>query len=147
MQKIHETRFHEIEAEMLYALLQFRVEIFVVEQKCPYPELDGRDFEITARHIWLDKEQKNETKKMPAAYLRVLKEADGSSRIGRVATSASLRHRGLASVLIEHAIATTPSRLVLDAQIHLEDWYARFGFSRSGNPFVEDGITHVPMAK
>ena len=125
----------------VYALCRLRVDVFVVEQRCPYPELDGRDLEPATEHLWL--EQDGEV----LATLRVLD--DGPSRaIGRVATAAGARGRGLAARLMEEALAGYGTRpLHLGAQAHLESWYERFGFRRSGEGYVEDGIPHLPMRR
>jgi ElaA protein len=122
-------------------LLRLRIDVFVVEQECPYPELDGRDTEPGTRHIWL------EGALGPVAYLRLLVEPDGAGRIGRVATLPGARGNGLAGVLLEHVHATTPGRLVLDAQTYLAAWYASLGYLPSGEEFEEDGIAHIPMTR
>jgi ElaA protein len=82
-----------------------------------------------------------------AATIRVLD--DGASRaIGRVATATGFRGRGLAARLIEEGIALCGQvPITLGAQAHLESWYERFGFRRSGAGYVEDGIPHVPMRR
>lgn len=138
---IRDQSFDEFDTLALYALLRLRVDVFVVEQECPYPELDGRDLEPTTRHIWIDEGG------MPVACLRLLAEPDGSHRISRVATAADQRHQGLAGLLVDHVMATTPGRLVLDAQTYLEPWYVERGFARTGSEFTEDGIPHVPMER
>ena len=138
---IRDQIFDEFDTLALYALLRLRVDVFVVEQECPYPELDGRDLEPTTRHIWIDEGG------MPVACLRLLAEPDGSHRISRVATAADQRHQGLAGLLVDHVMATTPGRLVLDAQTYLEPWYVEHGFARTGDEFTDDGIPHVPMER
>ena len=138
---IRDQSFDEFDALALYALLRLRVDVFVVEQECPYPELDGRDLEPTTRHVWIDEGG------MPVACLRLLAEPDGSHRISRVATAADRRHQGLAGLLVDHVMATTPGRLVLDAQTYLEPWYVEHGFARTGDEFTDDGIPHVPMER
>lgn len=84
---------------------------------------------------------------MPVACLRLLAEPDGSHRISRVATAVDQRHQGLAGLLVDHVMATTPGRLVLDAQTYLEPWYVEHGFARTGDEFTDDGIPHVPMER
>src|SRR5690606_34048120 len=74
--------FAELDAPTLYRLLKLRVDVFVVEQKCAYPELDGRDLEPETRHLWIE-----DGAGAPLAYLRVLREPDGAARIGRVVTA------------------------------------------------------------
>jgi len=123
----------------LYAILRLRVDVFVVEQDCPYPELDGRDVEPDALMLWAEEDDE------VLATVRLLVDGD-DRRIGRVATREAARGQGLAAVLMERAVELAEGRLVrLDAQAHLEGWYARFGFVVDGEPFLEDGIPHVPM--
>lgn len=130
----------EIEVGTAYALLRLRVDVFVVEQRCAYPELDGRDTEPGARHLWMCDEAG------PTAYLRLLAEPDGGRRIGRVCTRAAARGQGLAAALMERALGLVGEAVaVVDAQSHLRHWYERHGFVVSGQAFVEDGIPHVPM--
>lgn len=134
--------FAELDAATLYALLRLRVDVFVVEQRCPYPELDGHDLEPSARHLWLERDG------APIAYLRLLTDLDGTARIGRVAVSPDARGAGLAGQLLSAALARVGDReCVLDAQAHLVDLYARFGFTPTGPEFREDGIPHVPMRR
>jgi predicted GNAT family N-acyltransferase len=125
----------------VYGLCRLRVDVFVVEQACPYPELDGRDLEPATEHLWFDVDG------VPVATLRVLD--DGAERaIGRVATAVGWRGRGLAARLMEAALARYgDGPLHLGAQAYLEGWYERFGFRRSGPGYVEDGIPHVPMRR
>ena len=139
MPDITERKFGEIDTLTLYQLLRLRVDIFVVEQGCAYPELDGRDIDPDTRHVWIDESDG------PLAYLRVLTESAGGHRIGRVATAFAERNRGLASTLIGHVVKTTPGQLVLDAQAYLEAWYLERGFHTVGEPFLEESILHVPM--
>ena len=125
----------------LYGLCRLRVDVFVVEQECPYPELDGRDSEPATVHLWFEEDG------AVLATIRVLD--DGATKaIGRVATAPAFRGAGLAARLIEQGIADHGAvPLTLGAQAHLEDWYGRFGFHRSGPGYVEDGIPHVPMRR
>jgi ElaA protein len=135
----------ELSSRAAYALLRLRGDVFVVEQECAYPDLDGRDLEATTEHRWLHPAGDPET---VLAYLRVLADP-GCLRIGRVVTAPSARGRGLAARLVGDVVAThgPGSDLVLDAQSHLADWYARRGFVRDGDDFVEDGIPHTPMRR
>jgi predicted GNAT family N-acyltransferase len=134
-------RFAELTPFELYALCRLRVDVFVVEQDCAYPELDGRDVEPATVHLWLEFDGE------VAATIRVLD--DGASRaIGRVATATAFRGQGLAARLITEGIALCGDvPITLGAQAHLESWYERFGFRRSGPGYVEDGIPHVPMRR
>jgi len=125
----------------LYSILKLRVDVFVVEQGAAYEELDGRDIEPGARLYWAEEDGH------VLATLRLLREADGR-RIGRVATAATARGRGLGAELMRRAVAACAGQqIVLDGQLQLERWYEGFGFLRSGEVFVEDDIPHVPMTR
>jgi ElaA protein len=139
--RLRRARFADLSPYQVYALCRLRVDVFVVEQQCPYPELDGRDLEPATEHLWFEADDE------VLATIRVLD--DGASRaIGRVATAAAARGRGLAARLVEEGIALCgDAPITLGAQAHLEHWYARFGFRRSGPAYVEDGIPHVPMRR
>jgi ElaA protein len=80
-----------------------------------------------------------------AACVRVLTEAEGGTRIGRVVTDPDHRGRRLAARLIDEALAWTARPVVLDAQSHLTQVYARHGFEPTGPDFLEDDILHTPM--
>jgi ElaA protein len=133
-------RFAQLDPTTLYALLRLRTDVFVVEQACAYPELDGRDTEPGTLHLWTSDDAG------PAAYLRILAEPDGSVRIGRVCTRADARGRGLAAELVRTALGRVRGRPVtLHAQTHLTGWYRAFGFVVSGPEYLDDGIPHTPM--
>ncbi len=139
---LHLARFDELHARTAYLLWQLRLDVFVVEQLCPYRELDGRDFESGTRHVWIAEADQ------PIAYLRVLAEPDGEARIGRVCVAAPARGGGLARRLLEAALEDLGERAsVLDAQAHLSSWYERFGYVVTGPEFLDDGIPHVPMRR
>jgi ElaA protein len=133
----------ELDPLTLYRLLRLRTDVFVVEQECPYPELDGRDAEPGTLHLWV------EVGGEPVATLRVLEEDGGAAyRVGRVATRRAHRGRGYAAALVSEALRRTGDAPVdIDAQTYLERWYARFGFRRTGPDFLEDGIPHLPMRR
>ena len=139
--RLRRAHFAELSPFEVYGLCRLRVDVFVVEQECPYPELDGRDVEPSTVHVWFEADG------AVLATIRVLD--DGETRtIGRVATAASARSQGLAARLIEEGIALCEGLPVtLGAQARLEGWYERFGFRRSGPGYVEDGIPHVPMRR
>jgi ElaA protein len=134
-------RFAELDAATLYALLRLRIDVFVVEQKAPYSDLDGRDLEPDTIHLWLDHDG------VPASYLRILVDHN-AARIGRVCTAPDHRGEGLATRTVAAALELIGDRpCVLDAQAYLVDFYTGFGFEVGGAEFVEDGIPHVPMRR
>ena len=143
--------FEDLDARTAYDVWRLRQDVFVVEQECPYPDLDGRDVEPGTRHLTLEVDGEL------AGYLRILDDAatssgtgprTGTSRIGRVLLARAFRGRGLADRLMEAAleeIGDRPSRL--DAQVPLAGWYASYGYVVTGPEFLDDGIPHVPMAR
>jgi ElaA protein len=130
-----------ITAAELYPLLRLRVDVFVVEQDCPYPDLDGQDLLDDTLQVWAHEDGE------VLGCIRVLRASGDEPAIGRVATAGAARGRGVAAALIRHGLTLVrPGATVhLHAQAHLEDWYARFGFARAGANDVEDGIPHLPM--
>ncbi len=133
--------FRDLDTRTLYAILKLRSDVFVVEQKCAYPDLDGRDTEPGTRHVWLARGDDI------LAYLRILDDG-GAERIGRVVTAPGARGAGHAARLMTHALTVVGNRpSVLDAQAHLTGFYTRFGYAPTGPEFLEDGIWHVPMVR
>lgn len=139
--ELHTALFADLDAATLYRLLKLRGDIFVVEQRCAYPELDGRDTEPHTRHLWFADDDGE-----PLSYLRVLRD-ESAWRIGRVCTAVTGRGQGLSGRLMTAALAIGPGEFVLDAQSYLVGFYAGFGFEPSGPEYIEDGIPHVPMRR
>lgn len=135
----------ELDVRTAYLLWQLRESVFVVEQHCPYPELDGRDLEPTTRHVWVAEDGPEGER--PVAYLRVLDDGD-VFRVGRVLAAASHRGRGLAGILMARAHELCAGRpVVLDAQSYLVDFYTGLGYEAAGPEFLDDGIPHLPMRR
>jgi ElaA protein len=131
--------FDDLDARTAYEVWRLRQDVFVVEQECPYPDLDGRDPEPGTRHVLLTDDDSL------VGYLRLLDEGT-HVRIGRVVLTGSARGRGLADQLVSAALAEAGDREVrLDAQSPLAGWYAGFGFAVDGPEFLDDGIPHLPM--
>lgn len=137
--------FETFSPEELYAVLAARVDVFVVEQECPYPELDGRDADALHLIAWARDSRL-------AAYARILPPGtrfDGPS-IGRVLTSSAFRGTGLGRTLMSRAVGAAAERypgldIELSAQRHLARFYADLGFEVTSEPYDEDGIPHVDM--
>lgn len=136
----------DLDTATLYRLLALRVDVFVVEQRCPYPELDGRDLEPATRHFWLE-----DAEGQVISTLRLLVDRSGSDeefRIGRVCTAEAERGRGHSARLMNAALAEVGDRPCrISAQTYLADMYAGYGFIADGDPFEEDGIGHLPMLR
>jgi ElaA protein len=125
--------------ETLYGILRLRAEVFVVEQECPYLDVDGRDLEPGCVQLWVEEGG------AVVATARLLAEPEGH-RIGRVCTAPSRRSRGIGAEVVKAAIELAGSGpITIDAQSQLSDWYAAFGFEPTGRVFVEDGISHTEM--
>lgn len=134
--------FTGLDAYELYALLKLRVDVFVVEQECAYPELDGLDLAPATRHLWLERTDE------PIAYLRVLSDPGDGFRIGRVCVARAVRGEGLAGRLMDAALDLVGDRLCrLEAQSYLLAFYRRYGFMPVGPEYTLDGIAHTPMAR
>jgi ElaA protein len=132
----------QLTAAELQAILRLRAEVFVVEQKAAYQDVDGRDLEPGTTHYWLDDDG-------PLAYLRVLTEPSGERRIGRVCTTKKARGSGLGYQVMAAAVEDlrgAPS--VLDAQVYAQGFYERFGYVAEGEEYEdEDGIPHITMRR
>ena len=134
--------FDDLAPRTAYDVWRLRQQVFVVEQDCPYPDLDGRDLEEATRHVVLLDEDDR-----VVGTLRVLDDGDWA-RIGRVVVAPAARGRGLAALLMDEAMALCGDREVrLDAQTGLTGFYAGYGFEVTGPEFDEDGVMHVPMRR
>lgn len=137
--------FDRLDPESVYAICKIRQDVFVVEQQCPYPDLDGRDVEPATRHVLLLADDAGSDDLL--GYARVLDDGE-VWRIGRVLLAPAARGRGWADRLMSTALAEATGRdVVLDAQSPLVEWYRLFGFEVAGPEFLEDGIAHTPMRR
>lgn len=140
---VHRAYTADLDADDFYRMLRLRVDVFVVEQECPYPELDGRDLESTTRHFWIDAANDH-----VLGYLRLLEEPDETFRIGRVCTSGAARSMGLGGKLMRAAVAEVRnSPVTLSAQAAARGFYRSFGFAEVGEEYLEDGIPHFDMRR
>jgi ElaA protein len=146
----HFSPFADLTPFDLYDVLAARQNVFILEQTCLYPDIDGYDLE--AHHLlgWRDVDGKRQL----AAYLRVL--APGAKydemSIGRVITTPAARGSGAGRALLDqgiaHAEALHPGhRIRIGAQQYLERFYASFGFETVSAPYDEDGIMHIDMLR
>jgi ElaA protein len=137
--------FDDLPPRTAYDVWRLRQQVFVVEQDCPYPDLDGRDLEAGTRHVvLLDGDGPDQA---VLGTLRLLDDGD-AARIGRVVVAPVARGRGLAALMMDEAMALCGDREVrLDAQTGLAGFYEAYGFEVTGPEFDEDGIMHVPMGR
>jgi len=143
----------QLDVVIAYGVWKLRQDVFVVEQDCPYFDLDGRDLEPGAVQVVglgeaaPDSVSDGGTRVLGTA--RVLDDGD-VWRIGRVALVKGARGKGHADDLmraaLEHIDGSGDGRdVVLDAQSPLAPWYGKHGFVADGAEFMEDGILHTPM--
>ena len=141
--EIVKKRFDELTLEELYGILHCRQEVFVVEQKIIYQDLDYKDQAST--HIFLKIENKI------AAYLRIIDPGIKyrETSIGRVLTIPDFRHKGLSRKLMEIAIQEVRRKnqmpIKIEAQEYLVKFYESLGFIPVSAPFILEGISHVSM--
>lgn len=131
--------FEDLTNRELYEILKLRVDVFVVEQECPYPEIDGKDY--NAFHIYLENQGEI------IAYARVYKE-ERQVHIGRVI--AKERRKGYATLILKEAIRVAEEnyqaqKIVIEAQTYAKNLYKKVGFLEDSEVFLLDGIEHVKM--
>lgn len=137
--------FAELTAEELYEILRTREAVFIVEQNCPYPEVDGKDYD--AVHYFYRGDDGR-----VVAYLRLFYKHDepGTVQIGRMVTT--MRGIGLGRKLLHEGIDYAlghmhPEGFYLEAQQYAIGFYEKEGFRVTSEPFLEDGIPHVQMRR
>jgi ElaA protein len=141
--------FAQLTTNQLYDLLKLRIDVFVVEQECYYPDLDEIDREQKTLHIFNYQEGKI------TSYCRVL--APGvvykeESAIGRVIVSQQFRGQNLGYELMQQAITQTDrlwpeNTCHISAQEHLAKFYNSLGFEQISDMYLEDGIPHIAMRR
>lgn len=139
-------KFDELTTKELYDLLQLRFRVFVVEQKCFYDEVDGRDFECYHLLGYKNGEL--------VAYLRILPCGISFEEvsIGRVVVREDVRKSGYGKVILSKAIEFISKEMNengvrIEAQSYLKKFYEKFGFIQTSDPFDDEGIEHVEMLK
>lgn len=142
MMELFVKSFEELSTRELYDLLRLRVDVFVVEQRCPYPELDGRD--QAALHVWLQDETGIQ------AYLRIMDRGVSSEYVSIGRVIAVKRRQGLGSRILAEGVRLARERfgaeqIYLEAQVYAKSLYEKQGFLAISEPFPEDGIPHVKM--
>ncbi|MBB4215140.1 GNAT family N-acetyltransferase [Rhizobium anhuiense] len=139
-------KLEELPARELFDLMRMRVDVFVVEQNCPYPELDGKD--IDALHLRL----LEDAELLGAARILKPYEPRDPSTIGRVVVSPAHRGKRLGDALMREAITACErlypaNPIALSAQAHLRRFYESFGFVGISQEYLEDGIPHIDMIR
>lgn len=138
--------FHELTTTQLYQLMKLRVDVFVVEQTCPYPELDDKDHQSGVHHLlgYSNNELVACARLLPAGI------SYPSVSIGRVATAMNHRGNGLGHELIRQALSDCEAlwpgaNIEIGAQEHLANFYMIHGFEQTSEMYLEDNIPHIDM--
>jgi len=142
-------RFKELTINEFHNILQLRIDVFVVEQNCPYPELDGKD--KFAWHFFAFAEDDPEK---ITADTRIFKPGDyyDQPAIGRVVVHPGFRGNNLGHELVKRSLRTVQelfntSEVKIGAQTYLKTFYKSHGFKQTGKGYLEDGIPHIHMIR
>lgn len=134
--------FSQLSAEELLEIYKLRVSVFIVEQNCPYQDVDDAD--KCAYHIWIQDDDKI------TAYARVLppNTVFPTVSIGRVLSVK--RRQGCASQVLKKAIEIAKDKffakiITIEAQVYARTLYEKSGFHQISDEFLEDGIPHILM--
>ena len=136
--------FDQLTPAELYAILQLRNEVFVVEQNCVFQDADNKDHSAWHLMGWSSDKLVAYSRILPAGI------AFEEASIGRVVTSPSIRGSGVGKELMQQAVArlhelfgNVPIRM--GSQLYLKKFYESFGFVQDGDVYLEDGIEHIEM--
>ncbi|EFK94797.1 acetyltransferase, GNAT family [Finegoldia magna ACS-171-V-Col3] len=135
----HIKTFEQLTTKELFYIYKLRVDTFVVEQQCPYHEID--DIDLKSHHIYLQQG------KDILAYCRLYKQND-AYHIGRVIAATKRKEYGtqIMKTAIEFAAQTLQAdKIIIEAQIYAQQFYEKLGFITTSEPFDEDGIQHIKM--
>ncbi len=138
--------FSELTTNELYAVLQLRSEVFVVEQNCVYQDIDDKDQK--ALHVIGIKNNKI------VGYARIFKPGDyfEKASIGRVVVAKNERNYKFGHVIMKYAINAVKEHfnetiIKISAQLYLKKFYESHSFKKVGEEYLEDGIPHIGMLK
>ena len=136
--------FRELTVYELYAIMRLRLEVFVVEQNCPFQDADNKDQHCYHLCGWAND--------IPVAYVRLVPPGISYTEpsIGRVVTAPANRRAGAGRTLmlkaIEHCeLLFGRTNIKIGAQLYLTKFYESLGFVQSGDVYLEDGIDHIEM--
>jgi ElaA protein len=142
----HLSPFEALSTRQWHQIAQARIQVFVVEQRCPYQELDGKDPHCQHLCGWQGDEL--------AAYLRLVPPglSFAEPSLGRILTAGFARRGGIGQELVRRGIGALRKRypqaaIRIGAQRYLERFYQSFGFETASAPFDEDGIEHIEMLR
>lgn len=135
--------FSELSTKEFYEIAKLRIAIFVVEQMCPYQEIDSFDEE--AIHTWLKEEE------TIIGYTRIIDKGE-TVTFGRVIVHPDYRGKKLGDYLLDQTLAVIAAKLpgkpiVISAQAHLTKFYGAHGFISTSDVYLEDDIPHIQMRR
>lgn len=134
--------FSELTTRELFEIYKVRVDVFVVEQKCAYQEVDDMDRE--AYHLWFEDDDGIE------AYLRLMPAGVARAEVSLGRVIAVKRRCGLGTKIVAEGIRFAKEKLgaseiVIEAQTYVKKMYESLGFRAESEEFLEDGIPHIRM--
>ena len=143
-------KFDKLTPFELYAILQLRNEVFVVEQNCVFQDADNKDQQSFHFMGWMPASQGENDKLIAYSRLMPAGIVYDKASIGRVVTSPFLRRTGIGKELMERSIEKTKelfgkNTIKLGAQLYLKNFYESLGFTQSSAIYLEDGIEHIEM--
>ena len=136
--------YEKLTLSELYELLKLRASVFVVEQDCPYQDLDGKDLQATHLRGY---------KKKLIAYSRIFPPGTVDKEhasIGRIITIKQERGKGIGFKLVKKSVTFCREHfgdqiIKISAQVYLKKFYNQCGFVEKGKIYLEDGIPHCSM--
>lgn len=139
--------FDALQSNEIYDMLAIRQEVFVLEQKCAYQDLDYLDQK--SLHLFGKKDNQL------IGYLRLLPiniPYEGAISFGRVLTPTPARNQGFGKLLIQEVLdylkkENCKSPIIISAQAYLKNFYEKFGFQTISQPYDDVGIIHIKMKK
>ncbi|WP_461538832.1 GNAT family N-acetyltransferase [Spongorhabdus nitratireducens] len=138
--------FAQLTTGQLYDLLKLRVDVFVVEQECPYPELDNHDRQADVHHLL----GYHEGQLVACARLLPAGVTYPSVSLGRIAIDRTFRGNGSGHLLVAEALEQADrlwpnENIKIGAQSYLTRFYRQFGFVQVSEEYLEDNIPHIDM--
>lgn len=136
--------WEQLQSDVLYDIIKLRLEVFVVEQNCPYQDCDEKD-KVSFHLLGYENNQL-------IAYCRIIPEGISYKNycaIGRVVNHASVRNKGYGKILMQKAIELCKRQfefpIKISAQAYLQKFYESLGFEIVSEPYLEDDIPHYAM--
>lgn len=145
----HLKKFAELSGTEVYKIAKLRVDVFIVEQNCPYHDLDNNDLDLNTWHLFATEDDEL------VCYLRILPPDlvyPEKPALGRIVSSEKFRGTGAGHHLMERAIKFLDEHYPtltshMSAQAHLQGFYSKHGYAAVGDEYLEDDIPHIGMER